>query len=258
MRVPPAVLALLLALPAAAAEAPASGAGAVAAQPAPEPKGRPRAKGPARPLGMPSLQALDLNGDGAVTRDEYQVGKRAFDRHDTDKDGVVKLSEVPAGAGPGAGADPLRRMDLDGNGEVTRDEAQRWRDQQFDRLDANSDGRLTPDEGMPGQGPRGLGALDKDGDGAISSDEFSGDASLVDRHDTDGDGRLRPGDLPAGPTPERAKERFDRLDANHDGVVTREEVVDSRRQLFKTLDTNGDGRLDAAEIAKAQAARQRD
>jgi|GEM_PF-1195707 len=50
---------------------------------------------------------------------------------------------------------------------------------------------------------------------------------------------------------------FDKLDTNHDGVVSRAEYqawVDSR---FDKLDTNGDGSVDAKEIASSPAAAER-
>lgn len=63
------------------------------------------------------------------------------------------------------------------------------------------------------------------------------------------------------------KQRFDQMDANHDGVVTKEELsqqIAARMgqtppperidALFKTMDTDGDGKATAAEVAAAAAA----
>jgi hypothetical protein len=50
---------------------------------------------------------------------------------------------------------------------------------------------------------------------------------------------------------------FDKIDANHDGVISRAEYqawVDSR---FAKLDSNGDGVVDADEVASSQAAAER-
>ena len=42
-----------------------------------------------------------------------------------------------------------------------------------------------------------------------------------------------------------------RADANHDGVVTREEVVAQATQRFDRLDVNHDGKLDQSELQLA-------
>src|SRR5436190_21705239 len=81
---------------------PAAGAsmatGAPAASPmAAEPARRPDSPGAAsapRAAGGGMLQALDMNGDGHVSRDEYIVGQRVFARLDKDKDGVVKRADL--------------------------------------------------------------------------------------------------------------------------------------------------------------------
>jgi len=56
---------------------------------------------------------------------------------------------------------------------------------------------------------------------------------------------------------EMRQEFFNKLDTNHDGVISRAEYqawVDSR---FAKLDTNGDGTVDADEVATSQAAMER-
>jgi hypothetical protein len=54
-----------------------------------------------------------------------------------------------------------------------------------------------------------------------------------------------PGAEPARPTP------FDEMDANHDGVVTREEYVAYQKKRFDEFDANHDGKIDAKEIASS-------
>lgn len=46
---------------------------------------------------------------------------------------------------------------------------------------------------------------------------------------------------------------FERIDANHDGVVTRPEMQAARSRMFDRLDANHDGMLTAAEAQAAQA-----
>jgi Ca2+-binding EF-hand superfamily protein len=60
------------------------------------------------------------------------------------------------------------------------------------------------------------------------------------------------------------KERFEAMDANHDGIVTKDELTaqiaarmgsapppERIDALFKTMDTDGDGKATAAEVAAA-------
>lgn len=89
------------------------------------------------PLGM--LQRLDLDGDGKVTRAEYEA---PFALLDTNKDGVIDQTELAAAPqGPGGGG-RLRRLDRDGDGKVSRAEYAMI----FDRLDTNKDGVVDASE----------------------------------------------------------------------------------------------------------------
>lgn len=55
-----------------------------------------------------------------------------------------------------------------------------------------------------------------------------------------------------------AESMFDRLDANRDGIVTRDEVEAARGRVFDRLDADHDGAASAAEIEAArEAARKR-
>ena len=68
------------------------------------------------------------------------------------------------------------------------------------------------------------------------------------------------GDAMPAPGAKQAEWRqhfFDKIDTNHDGVISRAEYqawVDSR---FAKLDSNGDGVVDANEVASSQAAAER-
>lgn len=99
----------------------------------------------------------------------------------------------------------LERADANGDGAVTREEFTQARARMFERLDRNSDGFWTKDDtprlaARRGRGERiaeALIALDKDGDGKVSRDEFVNTPGLM----------------------------FQRADMNHDGTVDAKELA---------------------------------
>ena len=103
-------------------------------------------------------------------------------------------------------------------------------------------------------------AMDADGDGLISFEEFElpekrrGGERLEDA-DTDGDGNISRAEMEAQlaahieADTERAEARFARADINDDGFVTPEE----RKQVaFEALDENDDGYLSMDELIKGR------
>lgn len=157
--------------------------------------------------------AIDANGDGALSADEIAAAAEAIKKLDFDGDGTVTREELrprPAAAGaPGRGL--LRRFaeaDRDGDGKLSREEAPEQLQEAFDRIDADGDGLIDRRDvrqflASTGGGPGvGLGRLirdfDRDGDGKVSREE----------------------------APERIRGVFDRLDANGDGFIDRQEIRD--------------------------------
>lgn len=59
----------------------------------------------------------------------------------------------------------------------------------------------------------------------------------------------KPATPPAAPEKSREEKRFARYDDNEDGIITRAEMMGSRRGSWERLDTNGDNRLDFEEWA---------
>lgn len=59
----------------------------------------------------------------------------------------------------------------------------------------------------------------------------------------------KPATPPAAPEKSREERRFARYDDNEDGIITRAEMMNSRRSAWERLDTNGDNRLDFEEWA---------
>ena len=101
---------------------------------------------------------LDRNGDGKVSRDEYD-GDAFFRLVDADHNYRVSVDEVQAVLGPQrdgefSATEWLRIADQTGDGELSAEEMRRSSEMRFQRLDANKDGNLELSEVRVGIGQR--------------------------------------------------------------------------------------------------------
>ncbi|MDH5749627.1 MAG: EF-hand domain-containing protein [Rhodospirillales bacterium] len=101
-------------------------------------------------------------------------------------------------------------------------------------LDTNKDGKVSFKEITDEQG-RMLGAIDVDGDGAVSVDEFKRRGRLI--------------------MSLRTTTFFDLLDANGDGKLSAEELAAPSQRWFNRYDENKDGALASDEIPSRSWAR---
>ena len=109
-------------------------------------------------------------------------------------------------------------------------------------LDANRDGIIDSNE--IANASAALKALDKNGDGKLTIDEYLGP---------------RPGNLPADDAEEHRPPLLpivEALDTNHDGIISSNEIANASAAL-KTLDKNGDGQLTRDELFPAPPVGQR-
>jgi EF hand domain-containing protein len=114
---------------------------------APEGKGAPM---------MERLRQADTNADGMISRDEAKALPRLlqnFDAIDTNHDGQLSADELRAFHKQGraehkGGRDFLKKLDTDGDGRISKAEAQAAPRlaEHFDDIDANKDGFITTDE----------------------------------------------------------------------------------------------------------------
>jgi len=87
------------------------------------------------------FHAMDRNGDGVITRAEWQGSDQSFRQQDRNGDGILSGDEVRVDQGAGI-VGGFALVDLDGNGQVTKQEWTRA----FTQLDVNRNGSLTQEE----------------------------------------------------------------------------------------------------------------
>ncbi len=143
---------------------------------------------------------LDRDRDGRIQRSEWFYDREGFTRADRNRDGVLTRAEFLGGDVDADREDRFDYLDANNNGRVERSEWHASRDA-FDWLDRNNDGVLSRAEVL--------------GDEVGQSDLFRG------------------------------------LDANNDDVITTDEWQWSRRS-FARQDQNGDGQLTRRELTNTE------
>jgi Ca2+-binding EF-hand superfamily protein len=206
------------------------------------------------------LREMDKDGDGRVTREEYQGPAEMFEKMDRNRDGAIDAADGAGGKGgkrpgepgaPGAPVAPgkapgagfremiekrLKEMDEDADGRVSREE---WTgDLPFEKLDRNGDGFLdAADRGEPGFGGPGFGKPGEPGE--PMEPEMPGAPGEPRRPDE----AKRPGKGRFALTPDALK-RFDR---DGDGRIAPDEFP-GREERFAELDRNADGFLTKDDV----------
>ncbi|MCU0690154.1 MAG: EF-hand domain-containing protein [Polyangiaceae bacterium] len=190
----------------------------------------------------------------------------------TEGEGSAASEKLDGTSGPGHGAGRMAmfaQADRDGDGKLTREEAQSAAGRRFKSADKNGDGTLDDQElsalrargmGAPGKGPRDASRfrqMDKNGDGTLSKDEVPGFlADRFDDIDADHDGKVTHDELraahvgkgPGGGMGFARGWRFQQMDKNGDGVVGKDEATARLAQRFDVLDADHDGKLTHGEL----------
>jgi len=159
------------------------------------------------------------------------------------------------------------RVDENGDGKVTRTEANVEIKRFFERVDGNHDGKVTHDELAALRGDKldklrakmqdKLWSKDANKDGKLERSEVSKmPEHWFAKADTNSDGVLTREELAAGSQALEARfeghanERFAKLDANSDGSVDLKEIQTQATAMFDKFDANHDGVVEKSELPK--------
>ncbi|MBU0691339.1 T9SS type A sorting domain-containing protein [bacterium] len=203
-----------------------------------------------------------LNAYAGAQKNQRQARMaECFAEQDSDNNGTLSLNEFtamePRRGGPHT-TELFAAIDQNGDQQLTEAELSQAREehrarmrQHFTDADSNSDGKLSKDEFLQMQPPRGrhnpedrFDEWDQNGDGILQSSELPEPPC----RDGRGQGKSRPR-MPRG-------DRFERADTNDDGNVTKDEFLETRNRfreehkedMFTRMDENGDGFLDEDEM----------
>lgn len=115
------------------------------------------------------------------------------------------------------------------------------------RADLNGDGKISQSEMTRGMAVT-FAKIDVNGDGTLSPSEISGAKAVLKaerkRAKASGEGKLQFVKFPA----KRINKRFERIDANGDGALSKGELDQVAQRMFKKRDKNNDGYISAADF----------
>jgi Ca2+-binding EF-hand superfamily protein len=160
---------------------------------------------------------------------------------------IPAMAQAPRAAGAetqkGAGSWMLQRYDADGDGAISLQEFQAAGDALFAQLDADGDGRINAEE---------FAAFERRwSERARHGQRAEQRAERLERRPEGGGGRFAKRSEAHERSGHRGRDAhsFARMDADGDGYVSRAEFEDARMARFNALDVNGNGVIDADELA---------
>jgi Ca2+-binding EF-hand superfamily protein len=177
-----------------------------------------QAAGPVGPgAGIERFKQIDTNKDGKISFEELKAARpkmtqEAFKKLDKNGDGFLTPNEMPKHPPLAA---LIQKADADKDGKVTFDELKvvmpRLTQERFKELDKNGDGVLTKEDAPQRPGPQ-----------AGAGQRGQGIAGKLEQADADKDGKVTFEEAKTA-FPNMTKERFDRMDHNADGALSKED-----------------------------------
>ena len=177
------------------------------------------------------VRVSDENDDKKLSKDEFAKGTQKSAEAKPPLAGEPGRAGRPGGEGAPNIKDFLTRLDKNGDGKISKDEAPERMKESFDRLDANKNG-------------------------FIEAEEFARTAGAL--------GGRQAGAPPGTPAPgggdaKAAEEQFAKHDANSDGKLTKDEVPEEQKEMFQRIsDRLGTDSLTKEQFVRALTQRRPD
>lgn len=192
------------------------------------------------------FRRLDANHDGSVTKDEAAANgspalQADFDKFDANKDGKLSLQEATAFV------------------LAQREAIARHKQEVFDRIDANHDGGISRDEAAAESDTffkDNFAEIDANKDGKLTIQELDAFSERQTAHaeipssDTSADAAANKAKEAAQYPDGKPTRRFREADKDHNGTLSKDELKDfpDFYQNFDKIDANHDGKVTPNEI----------
>lgn len=223
-------------------------------------------------VGTASAQdaTVDVPGPIDSLQDLQDSGRMLFKSVDANNDGQISQQEAVDAANVAVGG-LFFAADLDGNGTLSKEEAQKARDKVLaakplarfliSRVKSTTP---APAGGTPNPAAAFMSVVDANNDGQLQATEVrqvvqTAIQGLYATADTNRDGQMSPVEVNAaiaGAVKAAGQASFQAADADNNGQLSRAEfdkaIVDPANAVFAVLDANNDGQLSPQELQSAQ------
>jgi len=214
----------------------------------------------------------DMPGPIDSLQDVQDTGKMVFKSIDANNDGHISQQEAIDAANVAVGG-LFFSADTDGNGVLSKDEAQKARDKvlaakPMARFLISRIKSSNPNANQAGGSPNPAAAvmtlIDSNNDGQLQATEVrqavqTAVQGLFAAADTNRDGQMSPVEVNAaiaGAVKAAGQASFQAADQDNNGQLSRDEfgkaIVDPANAVFAVLDANNDGQLSQQELQSAQ------